>query len=507
MDAGAVRNIVIVGGGTAGWMAAASLAKFLRRTGCRIRLIESEEIGTVGVGEATIPPIMSFLATLGIDENEIVRATQATFKLAIRFEDWVRPGHAYWHPFGQTGFDMEGVPFASCWSQAFRNGQASRLEDYSMMAVAAELGKFMRPVRAPGSPVEGISYALHFDAALFARYLRGWAEARGVVRTEGKVAHVALRPDDGFIEALTLESGERIEADLFLDCTGFRGLLIEGALKTGYEDWRRWLPCDRAVTVPSERSGPPPSYTLTKAMDAGWRWRIPLQHRTGNGYVYCSDHLSDDEARQALLSSLRGRPLAEPLMLRFATGRRKKMWNRNCVALGLAAGFLEPLESTGIHLIQRGIAMLLKFFPDRSFEPADIERYNRTFATEYERIRDFLVVHYSTNEREDTAFWRRCRTLEHPDSLRERLELFRSYGRIVREEVDLFPAQSWLYLFVGQNITPRADDPLVATLDPGAVQTSLDELRTVIRRCAEAMPTHQAFIDQTCAAPGLARAV
>jgi tryptophan 7-halogenase len=493
-----IRSIAIVGGGTAGWMAAASFARFLKGLGCTIELIESEQIGTVGVGEATIPPIIEFIQLLGIDENELIRATKATFKLAIEFRDWTRVGHSYFHPFGRTGFEMEGVPFAAYWMKAGRG--ADRLENYSLMAAAAAKAKFMRPVKAPNTPFEGITYALHFDAVLFARYLRGYAEARGVKRTEGRIAKAELRGEDGFIEAVVLEDGRRIAADLFIDCSGFRGLLIEDALKTGYDDWTRWLPCDRAVAMPCERTGPLSSHTLATARDAGWQWRIPLQHRVGNGYVYCSGFLSEETAIETLTGHLEGKALAEPNRLRFTTGRRRKVWNRNCVSLGLASGFLEPLESTSIHLIQRGIALLIKMFPDRNFEPADIARYNDRIAFEFERVRDFLLLHYTTNERDDTAFWRHCQAIPHPDSLKEKLELFRSYGRIVREDTELFPEQSWLYVFTGQNIVPRHYDPMADTLEQGAIKANLENIRAVIGRAADAMPGHADFIRQNCAA-------
>ncbi len=500
MDDSRIRSIAIVGGGTAGWMAAASLARFVGPMGCRIVLVESEEIGTIGVGEATIPPIIDFIRTLGIDENELVRRTKATFKLGIEFRDWTRPGHSYFHPFGRTGFEMEAVPFHAHWLRLRAEGKAGPLEDYSLMAVAARRGKFMRPVRAPNSPLEQITYALHFDATLFARFLRGFAEERGVVRLEGKVCDVGLRASDGFIETLTLEDGRTIEADLFIDCSGFRGLLIEQALETGYDDWRQWLPCDRAAAVPCQRTGPPPSHTLVTAREAGWQWRIPLQHRVGNGYVYCSDFVGDEQAREVLLANLEGSALADPLMLRFTTGRRRKFWNRNCVALGLSAGFLEPLESTSIHLVQRGIALLLLMFPDRHFEPADSDRYNRMLAFEFERVRDFLLLHYATTERQQGDLWRHCRTIEKPPSLQEKIDLFSGYGRILREESELFPVQSWLYVMLGQNLAPRGHDPMADALDMATAQATLDELREVVRRCAEAMPLHQKFIDENCAA-------
>jgi tryptophan halogenase len=346
----------------------------------------------------------------------------------------------------------------------------------------------------------GITYALHFDASLFAQYLRAFAEHRGVERTEGRVKSVSLQSENGFIDALTLESGERIEADLYIDCSGFRGLLIEEALQTGYEHWNDWLPCDRAVAVPCERTGPLSSYTRATAKTSGWQWRIPLQHRVGNGYVYSSGFVSDTRAQEELMASIEGRALANPLNLRFATGRRKRFWNKNCVAIGLSSGFLEPLESTSIHLIQRGIAMLLTLFPDRNFCPAEIDRYNKIFTAEYERVRDFLILHYSQTERDDSDMWRYCRNVALPDSLNERIDLFRSHGRILREDFELFPAQSWLYVMVGQNIMPESDDPLVDILDPQLVNENLTNIRNVIRKCAEAMPLHEDFIRQNCSA-------
>jgi tryptophan halogenase len=495
-----IRSIAIAGGGTAGWMAAAILSKFLKDTDCRIRLIESAEIGTIGVGEATIPPIIDVIRLLGIDENDLIRKTQASFKLGIEFKHWTRPGHSYIHPFGPTGLPQAGVDFAAYWLKHRERGRASPLEDYSLQAIAARQGKFMRPVDIPKSPVATITYALHLDATLLAAYLRTYAEALGVTRTEGKLQSVALRPEDGFIESLALESGERIEADLFIDCTGFRGLLIEGALKTGYEDWTRWLPCDRAVAVACERNGPFSSHTLATARDVGWQWRIPLQRRVGNGYVYCSNFISDDEAQEKLLSSLESPASRDPLLLRFTTGRRRLCWNKNCVSIGLAAGFLEPLESSGIYLIQRGIALLWQFFPDRRFRQTDIDRYNRQLAFEYERIRDFLIVHYNMTERAG-EFWRYCRDMELPDSLKERLELFRGYGRIVRDENELFNVQSWLYLFVGQEVRPEGYDPKADTLSFERAQRALDNIRDVVAKNAADMPLHEAFIAQHCAAP------
>jgi len=500
MSLNPIRDIVIVGGGTAGWMAAASFAKHLEKLNCNIRLIESEQIGTVGVGEATIPPIMDFIRLLGVDENDVVRAVKGTFKLGIAYRDWTRPGDLYFHPFGPTGFGMGPISFPAYWLKMFQEGKASRLEDYSIQAVAAFANKFMRPVHAPNTPLNKITYALHFDASLFARYLRNFSETRGVTRTEGKVRKVNLRPENGFIASLEMENGETIAGDLFIDCSGFRGVLIEEALKAGYQDWTKWLPCDRALAVPTQNAGPPASFTQVTAREAGWQWRIPLQHRTGNGHVYCSGFTSDERARDVLLANLEGKVLAEPLPLRFTTGRRNKAWSKNCVALGLASGFLEPLESTSIHLIQRGIAMLLKFFPDRSFEPADIDRFNKIFEFEFGRVRDFLLLHYTHTEREG-AFWEYCRNIPLTDSLQEKIDLFKSHGRILREDTELFPAQSWLYVMIGQAILPRSYEPTVDTLGDSAILNNLTDIRAVVKRCVDAMPSHQDFIDRNCAAP------
>lgn len=490
-----IRSLVIVGGGTAGWMAAAALSKFLSGMDVELRLIESARIEPVGVGEATIPPIMDFIRQLGIDEADLVREIKATYKLGIGYRDWTRAGHFYFHPFGPAGPGIGNIPFQTYWLKMLMEGKAERLEEYSIQAMAALRGRFAHPVHAPNTPLNKITYALHFDAGRFARYLRGYAEARGVRRTEAQVREVSLRGPDGFVDSLTLETGERIGADLFIDCSGFAGLLIEGALHAGYEDWSRWLPCDRAVIVHSERSAPPNPYTLVTARDAGWQWQIPLQHRDGNGYIYSGEFSNDEAARERLLGSLDGRPLSEPFRLRFRPGRRKAAWSRNVVALGLAAGFLEPLEATSIHLIQRGVAMLLKFFPDRDFEAADIDRYNRTLESEFSRVRDFLLLHYRQTERAG-PFWRHCRALPLTDGLREKLELFQSHGRILREEAELFPVLSWLSVLVGQNVMPRRYDPLVDGLDPRKVQSRLDELRAAVRNCVEEMPPHWDFIQR-----------
>ena len=493
-----IRTVAIVGGGTAGWMTAATLSQSFPHLRGGIRLVESETIGTVGVGEATIPPIIDYIRTHAIDEDDLVRRTQATFKLGIEFKDWTRPGHSYIHPFGPTGLPKGGVPFYAYWHRCALEGTAAPLDVYSLQALAARQNRFMRPVARMHSPLATIVYALHLDARLFAGYLRAYAEARGVMRTEGNVRDVALRCEDGFIESITLESGERIEADLFIDCTGFRGLLIEGALNSGYEDWTHWLPCDRAVAVPCERTGPLSSHTMASAREVGWQWRIPLQHRVGNGYVYSSQFLADDAAQEILLANLEGAATREPLRLRFTSGRRKQCWSRNCVAIGLSAGFLEPLESTGIHLIQRGIFVLLKLFPDRHFRQRDIDQYNRQLAFDYERARDFIVAHYHFTEREG-EFWRYCRSTVLPESLRERIELFRNYGRLMRDENELFSVQSWFHVLIGQAVTTAGYDPFADSLGPNP-QAALDEIREVVASCASTMPSHEAFIERHCRA-------
>ena len=495
-----IRKVVIVGGGTAGWMTAAALSKVLGPDYCDIDLIESEEIGTVGVGEATIPQIRLFNDLLGLDENDFIRATQGTFKLGIEFVDWGQIGDRYIHPFGKYGIDMEGVSFHAFFLKGRAQGSSHDLSDFSLEASAAREGRFMRSIKAGNSPLSNVRYAFHFDASLYAAYLRKFAEARGVVRREGKVVDVALRPQNGFVDSVRLDNGEVVEADLFIDCSGFRGLLIEQALKTGYEDWSHWLPCDRALAVPCARVTPPTPFTRSTARSAGWQWRIPLQHRTGNGYVYSSAHLSEEEATLTLMSNLDGKALADPRALRFVTGRRKRFWNRNVVALGLASGFMEPLESTSIHLVQSGIAKLLSMFPDRSFAPVEIDRYNRVVGEEYERIRDFLVLHYNATQRDDSAFWNDVRTMALPEGLKEKYEIYRSRGRIFRENDELFSDTSWFAVMAGQNLWPASYDPVADVLDAAETRKRLASIAGVIRTCVDQMPAHDAFIAAHCTA-------
>ena len=500
-----ISNIVIVGGGTAGWMAAAALSRVLGQS-CRIRLIESDLIGIIGVGEATVPHIKAFNNLLRIDEADFVRRTQGSFKLGIQFVDWCRIGDTYVHGFGTSiGPDLGLLPFHQYWIKAWLAGRAKEIGAYTLNTVAATRGKFMVSASdlPPASPLSNIAYAYHFDAALYAKYLRAYAEQRGVQRTEGIVDQVIQHPESGFVESVRLNSGETIAGDLFLDCTGFRGLLIEETLHTGYLDFTHWLPCDRAIAVPCEKVAPPTPYTRSTARKAGWQWRIPLQHRTGNGYVYSSQYLSDDEAAATLLANLDGRALAEPKPLRFTTGRRRKAWNKNVVALGLASGFLEPLESTSIHLIQSGISKLLELFPREGNYDVLADKYNARIAFEFDRIRDFLVLHYHATERDDTPFWNYCRTMSIPPELQARINLFRDSGRFYRNADEMFADISWIEVMLGQRITPRAWHPLVDQVPAEDAYRFIDGVAKTIERCVDAMPTHQAFIDRCCAAmPG-----
>ena len=503
MNHAPLQDIVIVGGGTAGWMTAAALSTVLRGR-YRIRVVESDEIGTVGVGEATIPQIQRFNAVLGLDEAEFVRETQGTFKLGIEFVNWGRLGERYMHGFGRLGQDVWTVPFDQYWHRLRALGRAHPLEQYSITRMAAKANKFM-PARPDlgNSPLADIAYAYHFDASLYARYLRRLSESRGVQRTEGRISHATRRGEGlhaGHIDAVVLESGERIAGDLFIDCSGFRGLLIEQTLQTGFEDWTHWLPCDRALAVPCESASPLTPYTRSTAHRAGWQWRIPLQHRIGNGHVYCSQHISDDEAAATLLSNLDGAPLADPRPIRFRTGMRRLAWHENVVAIGLASGFLEPLESTSIHLIQQGIQQLIDFFPDRGFSPADVAEFNRANRFHYERIRDFIILHYHLNQRDDAPFWQACATMAVPETLTEKMDLYRSRGRVVRRDNELFAEVGWIQVMEGQNLHPEAAHPLAGLLDDAAAQEHLERVRQVIAKCVEVMPGHADYIAQHCAA-------
>lgn len=495
-----IRSVVIVGGGSAGWMAAASLSNALTQ-GCSITVVESDEIGTVGVGEATIPPIKTLNRTMGLDEVEFIKRTQGTFKLGIQFNDWAQVGHSYFHQFGPHGAQFDFSPLHQYWLKSRQFHAMPSIDEYSMAWAAASRGRFSPPTQDPRQVTSTFDYAYHFDAGLYAKYLREVSEKRGVLRVEGKVVHVGLREGDGFVEKLQLSDGREISGDLFIDCSGFRGLLIEEALHTGYEDWSHWLPCDRAMAVPCESSGDPLPYTKATAREAGWQWRIPLQHRIGNGYVFCSQFMKEDEAASLLLQRLDGKALADPRPLRFTTGRRKKFWNKNVVALGLSSGFMEPLESTSLHLVQSGISKLLALFPDRDFDPMVSEEYNRLGNSEFERIRDFLVLHYKLTTRDDAPLWRYTSAMSIPDSLDYKLKHFKRYGRIVVDGYDLFGPPSWLAVHLGQLNFPERHDPLV-DLRRIDGEGTLKNLRKAMIQAAEAMPTHGDFIRRHCAAQG-----
>ncbi len=498
----AIRKVVIVGGGTAGWMVAAALARLVGKQFTTV-LVESDEISTIGVGEATIPQIRLYNAMLGLDEDEFLKRTRGTIKLGIQFVDWLRPGHRYLHAFGPVGRDLGLLPFHHYWLRQRALGRAEPLGAYSVNAVASLQNRCSReaPASSARQPIPGVVHAFHLDAGLYARYLREYAEARGVVRTEGKITHASLRGADGFIEAVHLERGARVDGDLFIDCSGFRGLLIEQTLKSGFESWAEWLPCDRALAVPCASGGEFTPYTRATARPAGWQWRIPLQHRIGNGYVYSSRHVSDDEAAATLLANLDGSALADPRPLRFTAGKRRTFWTRNCVAIGLASGFLEPLESTSIHMVQSAIIRLLNFFPRRGFDAADVEEYNRQSHREYDRIRDFLILHYHAVERDDSEFWRACRRMSVPDDLARRLALFRSCGRIYRTSEELFTELAWLQVMIGQGVEPASYHPFADQLSEAELTEFLSTIRALIERDVAGMPSHAEFIARHGAAP------
>ncbi|EAQ01557.1 tryptophan halogenase [Pseudooceanicola batsensis HTCC2597] len=484
-------RVVIAGGGTAGWMAAAALAKYFGGT-VAITLVESDEIGTVGVGEATIPQIRLFNSGLGIDEREFLRETNGTIKLGIEFVDWRRRGERYFHGFGEVGRAIGLVPFHHYWLRYAGEGGELPLEEFSPNAVAAREGRF-----GPGAGVAGArlpASAYHFDATLYARFLRRYAEARGVTRREGKVLSCTRNGGTGFIEALEMEKGDRIAGDLFIDCTGFRALLIGETLGIDYEDWSHWLPCDRAFALPSEGRGRLDPFTRSTARGAGWQWEIPLQHRTGNGHVFASAFTDEQAALATLTGTLPGKALAEPRLLRFATGKRRRMWHGNCVALGLSSGFLEPLESTSIHLIQAGIARLLALFPDRSCDPALVEEFNRQLDFEYEAIRDFLILHYHATDREDTEFWRYCRTMAIPESLSDKMELFRASGRIVRFNTELFDVPSWLQVMWGQGLRPRTYHPMVDAAPDADLTRYIAMNAGEVRQQVDTLDLHETYI-------------
>ena len=486
-----INKVVIAGGGTAGWMAAASLANLLWKT-LDITLIESDLIPTVGVGEATIPTLISLHDLLGINEQEFVAAVNGTFKLGISFENWRDVNKDYIHSFGFTGRDCWAAGFQHFWLKGQKMGIAKEFGQYCGELVAAQQNKFAV------TPKQGLNYAYHLDAGLYAGFLRKIAEENGAVRQEGQIVDVNLNSESGFIESVALKSGQVVEGDLFIDCSGFRGLLIEQALHTGYEDWSHWLPCDSAVAVQTESLHEPIPYTRSIARDAGWQWRIPLQTRTGNGLVFCSRYLSDDEAVSVLLNNVEGDTLNEPRVLKFQTGTRRKHWNKNCVAMGLSSGFIEPLESTSIHLIQRSITRLMQMFPYDGIRQPDVDEFNSQMMFEIENIRDFIVLHYNVTEREDTPFWRFCKNMEIPESLAHRIELFKQTGRVFKVPTELFGENSWTQVMIGQGLMPEQYHPIVNMMSDQELEQFLATIDQGVTNLVGQLPTHQEFINHYC---------
>lgn len=491
-----VTSIVIVGGGSAGWMTAAALSSLLDPRSVKITLIESEEIGTVGVGEATIPDIINFNAILGIQETEFLRATNGTFKLGIEFNNWGRIGDTYFHPFGEHGVDMQGIDFHQYWMRFKRDNPGSSIEEFSLSAVASRAGKFAMPTNDPRSVLSQLRYAYHFDATAYARFLRTYAEQRGVTRVEGKVVEVNLNGEAGYVSDVKLEDGSHLRGDLFFDCSGFRALLLGDALGVDYEDWAHWLPCDTAQAVACERTGDLLPYTKSTAKTAGWQWRIPTQHRTGNGHIYCSSLMDDEAAIESLLADLDGPALGSPRKIRFRTGCRTRFWDKNCIAIGLSGGFLEPLESTSLYLIQEGISKFISLFPSKDMPTAIRDEYNRQLTQKFEQVRDFIILHYKATERDDSEFWNYCRTMSIPDSLTRKIELFREAGRVFRYEDELFSKPSWVAVLLGQNILPKTTDPIVEGVPTEQIGRSLGSMKAAMNNAVIKMETHQAFLNR-----------
>ena len=501
MAAKPISKIVIVGGGTAGWMSAAPLAQRLGKT-CEIVLVESPEIGTIGVGEATLPTIRYYNGSLGLDGADFIKKTQATFKLGIEFQDWGHIGNRFFHGFGDFGPAIENRSPHMHWlrlARAFK--EMPSLETWSVATVMARNGRFTPPEGDRPSARNAFSYGFHFDAGLYAAYLREYAMARGVTRIEGMINEVEQHPDTGFITALKLRDGRRIEGELFIDCSGFRGLLIEGTLKAGYDDWSDHLPCNSALAVPCAKVEKLTPFTRSTAKAAGWQWRIPLQHRTGNGHVYSNAFTTDDEAARVLLDGLDGRALDEPRQLRFTTGRRRKQWVKNCVAVGLAGGFVEPLESTSIGLIETAVGTLISLFPDTDFSPGLADEFNRVIGYRYESVRDFIVMHYKLTSRDDTDFWRHCAAMPIPDALRHQIELFRESGRVVIYDPNGFSEPSFISMLLGLGVVPNKYDPFVDAIDLGQLQTHFLRLRESVNATVAAMPDHTEYIARRVAAP------
>jgi tryptophan 7-halogenase len=489
-----VRKIVIVGGGSAGWMTAAALSSLVSPKAVQITLVESEQIGTIGVGEATIPDVINFNAMLGISEQAFLQATNGTFKLGIEFVNWGRIGESYFHPFGTHGVDMQGIDFHQFWMRYRAAQPNSNIEDFSFSAVAAKQDKFALPQSDPRSVLSQLRYAYHFDATAYARFLRSYAEERGVKRVEGLVNEVRQNAETGFIERVDLADGSHLDGDLFFDCSGFRALLLGQTLGVEFEDWAHWLPCDTAQTIACERTGPLLPYTRSTAKKAGWQWRIPTQHRTGNGHIYSSQQISDEEAIESLLSDLDGPARGTPRKIKFRTGHRRKFWDKNCIAVGLSGGFLEPLESTSLFLIQEGISKFISLFPTAEMPQTIQDEYNRQLVTKFEQVRDFIILHYKATQRDDSAFWDYCRNMSIPASLQRKIDLFEEAGRFFRYEDELFSKPSWVAVMLGQNIHPRSIDPIVSGLETTDIMRSLDSMRTAMMGAAQKMDTHEAFL-------------
>ncbi|QEI13434.1 tryptophan halogenase family protein [Cellvibrio japonicus] len=488
-----IKDIVVLGGGTSGWIAAAMLAAHLKPTLCRVTVIESEELGPIGVGESTIPPILHLIHSLGIDEQDFMRETQACYKLGIKFIDWRESRHSYFHPYGSIGKRIENQDFYQCWLKASLAGEHYPLEDFSPCAVMAARERFFPPGQAQNTPIGGAHYAVHLDAKLVAAYLRRYAEARGVKSIQGKCVS-SERDQRGFIQALQLQDGTRVDGDFFIDCSGFRALLIGEAMGVELEDWSHYLPCDRALVVKTDVAGSRMPYTTATARKAGWSWRIPLRNGTGHGYVYASRFCSDAEAKSTLLRHLDAARLNEPRLIHFTSGRRKVVWQGNCLALGLAAGFVEPLESTAIHLIVRGMDFFLRYFPDAECEPSLARAYNRRIAADYEEVRDFILLHYCTSRRNDSDFWRWCRQMPIPDSLQERIALFTAHGLVPEASDELFRSSNWQSVFEGMGIRPHKYCPRVDNLDYVQIRETLQLARTAIAKMVEGLPSHDEYL-------------
>jgi tryptophan halogenase len=492
-------RIVIVGGGTAGWMTAAALGRFCE--GASITLVESDEIGIVGVGEATIPHIVTFNQALGINEAEFVAATGATYKLGIAFEGWGAPDESYVHAFGQVGRGIGLLPFHQYWLRARSLGFAKPFGHYLLNTIILAGDRFAHIEREPENPLPPVPYAFHFDASLYACFLRGFAEKRGVVRQEGRIVAVNRHPTSGDVASVMLANGTQLDGELFIDCSGFRGLLIEQELEAGFEDWSHWLPCDRATAVPCASVTPVTPYTRAIARKAGWQWRIPLQHRIGNGHVYCSRHISEDEATSILLANLDGEQMAEPRTLRFTTGRRRKAWVHNVVAIGLSSGFIEPLESTSIHLIQTAVNRLLELLPRGEISEFTRESYNARAAFEMERLRDFIVLHYHANGRMGEAFWDELRAMEIPHTLHQRIELFRETGGVFPSLDELFDLRGWVQVMIGQGIMPKRWHPLADTIEESRLRHFLEMTEQAYVQEAARLPDHGAYVSRFAPMP------